>query len=33
MLCEAVVLAGGFGSRLEKIIGKNLPKPYGFDKQ
>ena len=27
MLCEAVVLAGGFGSRLEKIIGKDLPKP------
>ena len=30
MLCEAVVLAGGFGSRLEKIIGKNLPKPMAL---
>ena len=31
---QVVILAGGFGKRLEKVIGKNIPKPMAlFDKK
>ena len=30
MNSQAVVLAGGFGTRLEKVIGNKIPKPMAL---